>query len=326
MTIASEKLESPDHRFLPFVALAANLKLGGQNHSLQTSKLRFLSNKKCMFVGITASDLMERTSKSVARFGVVVTSVDPALSQWPSAFCVQDSDQHTISNLMNLMSSRIKLWAYKNRGEFPEDIVIYRDNVPPSQFDSVAQEELWLIRRGCDSVYPKYLRDQGLPRVTMVLVDQRSRMSFTPIADANAHGTKFPGAGTVVDRGVTDPRVWDFYLLSHCPNIGGNQPTHYHVACDEVFRRRYPGFDGQNTAAAVLQEVTHCLSYLAGEQTMAANVCAPVYYAWAALSRLSGYANPFWGQSGRSETVPNRDAKVLGFQTHRSLQNTMFYI
>lgn len=322
ITIPSEKLESPDQRFLPGIALTANLKLGGQNHSVQTSsRLRFLSNEKCMLVGIATSDLVQQNSKSAARFGVVVTSIDRAFSQWPFDFCLQNSDQQTISGLKDLISSRVKFWASQNSGEFPEDIVIYRDKIPPRHFDSVAREELWLIRRGCHSVYPRSSKYRGLPRVTMVLVDQRSQMSFTPIVDVDADGTGFSAAGTIVDRGVTDPRAWDFYLLSHCPDISKNQATHYFVVCDEVFQMR------QNRAARVLQEFTNNLSYLAGDRTTAVNVCAPAYYARVALSRLSGYSNQHWlSESGLSQAGLSTVATEPDYRTHQSLENTMFYI
>ena len=247
-------------------------------------------------------------------FAAIVTSVDSTLSQWPSEFCVQPPGQQAVAGLNELIASRVRYWSDRNGGELPRSIVIYRDNIPLHSYECVAQEEMSRIRQGCNAVYPNSLKSRGLPQVTMVLLDQQDHTYFNPTVDADPDGTGFPTAGMVVDRGVTDPRVWDFYLLSHCPLTGGNQPTRYLVAWDEVFRC---GATGGTTAASLLQELTYNLCYLVGERTMAMNVCAPAYYAWVVLSRVFSYPD-----NSRSLDIAGRHPVRI----HPSLQNTMFYI
>ena len=49
--------------------------------------------------------------------------------------------------------------------------------------------------------------------------------------------TKNPINGTVVDRGVTRPIYWDFYLQAQAPLQGSTRSAHYVVIHDEIFDR-----------------------------------------------------------------------------------------
>ncbi|KAJ3325053.1 hypothetical protein HDU93_002686, partial [Gonapodya sp. JEL0774] len=57
--------------------------------------------------------------------------------------------------------------------------------------------------------------------------------------------------GSVIDRDVTDPLFFDFFLTSHHGAIGTSKPSHYHVLRD----------DNQFTADEI-QDITFKLSFL----------------------------------------------------------------
>ncbi|KAJ5155641.1 RNA interference and gene silencing protein (Qde2) [Penicillium capsulatum] len=215
--ISSERLEKPTQYDFSFAILEANLKLGGRNHFIEKSKMRFLANGKSMVVGIASSKLTPNGVAAVPRVGCIVTSVDSTLSQWPFESSALNSDQLTIAALPGLVASRLGYWSKKNEGRLPEDIVVYRNINTSDTIESIAHEELCLIQRGCHSMYPSSLKSCGFPRIALILVDQQARLYFTPTVDIDPHGTDSPLAGTLVDRGVTYPRGWEFYLQSHYP-------------------------------------------------------------------------------------------------------------
>ncbi|CRK36293.1 hypothetical protein BN1708_019972, partial [Verticillium longisporum] len=82
--------------------------------------------------------------------------------------------------------------------------------------------------------------------------------------------------GTVVDRGVTQARYWDFFLTAHTALKGTARPARYTVLLDEIFTTNY-GMTEQ--AANQLEKFTHDLCYLFGRATKAVSICPPAYYA-----------------------------------------------
>lgn len=62
------------------------------------------------------------------------------------------------------------------------------------------------------AVYPPAMQKQGLPRMTVVVVGKRHHTRFYPTSAQNADRSANCTAGTVVDRGVTEARNWDFFL------------------------------------------------------------------------------------------------------------------
>ena len=87
-----------------------------------------------------------------------------------------------------------------------------------------------------------------------------------------------PQNGTVVDRGVTEARNWDFYLQAHAAIQGTARPAHYYTVIDEIFRDRKVQAPFQNAADA-LEDLTHNMCYLFGRATKAVSIPPPAYYA-----------------------------------------------
>ncbi|KAH8758030.1 ribonuclease H-like domain-containing protein [Diaporthe sp. PMI_573] len=93
--------------------------------------------------------------------------------------------------------------------------------------------------------------------------------------------------GTVVDRGVTEARSWDFFLQAHAALQGTARPCHYYIVHDEIFRQIYakaipPPF--QNIAD-IVEDLTHNICSLFGRATKAVSLCPPAYYADLACER-----------------------------------------
>ena len=111
--------------------------------------------------------------------------------------------------------------------------------------------------------------------------------------------------GTVVDRGITMPKGWDFFMAAHAAlqgtvstlprsqdstNITKTKPAHYVVLLDEI-----------KLGANELEKITHNLCYLQGRATKAVSVCPPAYYAHLICLRARCYLADYISRSAGKE-------------------------
>ncbi|KAJ4150157.1 hypothetical protein LMH87_010920 [Akanthomyces muscarius] len=302
------------------IGIKVNLKFGGVNHKL-SNNIDILKGGKTMFVGY---DVTHPTNMDIPKNGNgppslvgLVSSVDNELGQWPSVTWEQASKQEILGDVLEgHFASRIGLWQKNNKGKTLENIVIYRDGVSESQFSTVLKDELPLIRKACEKKLPK-----NPPNLTVIVSVKRHQTRFYP-ADGNKVRSGNVLNGTVVDRGVTQARYWDFYLTAHDALKGTARPAHYTVLLDEIFRPRY-----HQEAANALEKVTHELCYLFGRATKAVSICPPAYYADLVCERARAHRPEYAGPddaselSGSSFTGPARSREI-----HENLRDSMFYI
>ena len=58
-------------------------------------------------------------------------------------------------------------------------------------------------------------------------------LDVTIMMTYSREGCTVPISGTTVDRGITHPSEYDFYLNSHASIQGTSRPAHYHVLLDQ---------------------------------------------------------------------------------------------
>lgn len=282
-----------------------------------------------MLVGIDVTHpppgASEKKSASIAG---MVASVDKMLGQWPAIVRLQkEARQEMVSYLESMLKSRLALWRKHNNNALPENILVYRDGVSEGQYGKVLTDELPLLRKACDTTYPADLKKKGLPRISIVVVGKRHNTRFYPTSAENADSHSNPKCGTVVDRGVTETRNWDFYLQAHTALHGTARPAHYFIVLDEIFtdknHRRRAGFN----AADELEDLTHNLCYLYGRATKAVSICPPAYYADLVCDRARQHLAPFFSAADDARQAstgrPPADSDVT---PHPRLTDTMYYI
>ncbi|KAJ9129975.1 Protein argonaute 1D, partial [Pleurostoma richardsiae] len=318
------------------VALKFNLKLGGNNQLLDASRRSLIDEDKTMVVGIDVTHPSPGSAPSAPSIAGMVASVDRWLGQWPAVLRIQSkARKEMVSDLSDMLKSRLRLWKDPGRGKhanLPENILVYRDGVSEGQYQTVLDEEVPLLRQACQDMYPPADQKKGLPRLTVVVVGKRHHTRFYASREGDADRSSNPKPGTVVDRGVTESRNWDFFLQSHAAIQGTARPAHYFVLLDEIFRARYartvpPPF--QNVAD-VLEALTQSMCYTYGRATKAVSVCTPAYYADVVCERarcyLSGaFDTPSQSAAGSVSAEPAvvRSEDVL---IHARLRDSMFYI
>ena len=109
-----------------------------------------------------------------------------------------------------------------------------------------------------DFLWPKVRRDVSL----------RQQLRESGGASADGRAVDNPVPGTTIDREVTSPAAFDFYLCSHPGTKGTSTPTHYHVLQDDV-----------GLSADELQRFTFDLCHLYARCTRIVANPAPCLYA-----------------------------------------------
>jgi hypothetical protein len=282
-----------------------------------------------MVVGIDVTHPSPGSKDSAPSVAGIVASVDKFLGQWPCDFSIQESRKEMVSALEGMMISRLALWQKHNGNKLPQNILIYRDGVSEGQYQLLLDQELPLIRNACRQKYPADATKKGLPHVSIIVCGKRHHTRFYPTTEANADRSSNCEPGTVVDRGVTEVRNWDFFLQPHACLQGTARTAHYYVILDEIFRSRPVKAPHKNSADA-LEELTHNMCHLFGRATKAVSLCPPAYYADLLCTRLRCYlADQFDpNDSSATQSVASGATPTTTFDLAipPALKDSMFYI
>lgn len=234
------KLLKSNAAYFANVALKFNLKLGGVNHSLSADKLGFISLGKTMVVGIDVTHPSPGSIKGSPSIAGVVASTNGICGQWPASIRAQQGRQEVVEELKEMIQERFETWRKVNKGMLPQKIIVYRDGVSEGQYQTILDLEAVSIDKAISAVYPA---KGAKPLVTIVVVGKRHHTRFFPtkLEDVAVQpgGGKYntengnPKCGTVVDRGVTSEKIWDFFLQAHHSLKGTARPAHYVVVKDQ---------------------------------------------------------------------------------------------
>lgn len=355
--VLADKLKAANDQYFANVGLKFNLKLGGANQSLRPTDLGIINEGKTMVVGVDVTHPSPGSTSSAPSVAGMVASIDSTLGQWPAEIKVQTARQEMVADLDGMLKKCLQRWA--NTGPaggggtgkptttkpYPENIIVYRDGVSEGQYDTVLDQELPLLKKACAETYPANMTKANLPRIAIIVVGKRHHTRFYPAQDAQAdHGANTPN-GTVVDRGVTEARNWDFFLQAHTAIKGTARPAHYFTVWDEIFQRRKPvvqqGSSFQN-AADVLEDLTHRMCYLFGRATKAVSICPPAYYADLVCERARCYLSSVFDPSPEGSAASVSDhpgggsggaggggaggAGTISVAIHPNVKDSMFYI
>jgi hypothetical protein len=332
--VVGSKFAKEQPQYFANVALKVNLKLGGINQLVDTSRLGIINQDKTMVVGIDVTHPSPGSASKAPSVASMVASVDRYLGQWPADLRIQQSRQEMVAELDSMLKSRLHLWKKKGKHrEFPDNILIYRDGVSEGQYDQVLEAELPLLRKACKELYPAPSTAKQLPNITIIIVGKRHHTRFYPTRESDADRSSNPKNGTVVDRGITEAYNWDFFMQSHAALQGTARPAHYYIVRDEIFSKRKPEPPHQNAADAI-EDLTHSICYLFGRATKAVSICPPAYYADLACERARCYLSGLFDMSTPSATPAQsvtgeagiQDAKAEDVLIHLNLRDTMFYI
>jgi eukaryotic translation initiation factor 2C len=113
------------------------------------------------------------------------------------------------------------------------------------------------------------LEHEYQPGITFVVVQKRhhTRLFCMDKKEQSGGSANIP-PGTTVDRDITHPSEFDFFLCSHAGIQGTSRPSHYHILWDD-----------NCFTADELQALTYQLCYTYVRCTRSVSIPAPAYYA-----------------------------------------------
>lgn len=201
------------------VGLKVNLKFGGVNHKVRDDTGLV---ERTMFVGYDVThptNLPRGAGDNAPSLVGLVASIDSSLAQWPAVAWENKSRVEQVGGktddgqFIDHFKERLRIWRHHNK-RLPENIVIFRDGVSEGQFNMVLEKELPNIRQACRETYPN--GQDAQPRISFIVSVKRHQTRFYPTDRDHIHPrSKSPKEGTIVDRGVTNVRYWDFFLQAH---------------------------------------------------------------------------------------------------------------
>lgn len=214
------------------VALKWNLKRGGINQQLPPEKMGILGTTKTMLIGIDVTHPSPGSPEGAPSVAGVVASIDNRYAQWPASVSCQESRKEMVSGLENMIVERFRIYQRHNQNALPQNIIVYRDGVSEGQYQTVLREESPAIDAAIARIYPA----KGVkPKVSIIIVGKRHHTRFYPTKTEEADQRSGNCVnGTVVDRGVTSERFWDFFLQAHTGIQGTARPAHYIVVQDRI--------------------------------------------------------------------------------------------
>ncbi|KAE8415429.1 ribonuclease H-like domain-containing protein [Aspergillus pseudocaelatus] len=324
-------------QYMRNVAMKFNLKLGGTNHVVDNLRLSIINEDKTMIVGLDvthptgSSQVTPATAPSVA---AMVASIDKRLGQWPATIQLQSrGGKEEIDSLDGMLKRHLRLWKLLGgHASFPENIIVFRDGISEGQYTKCLTEELPLMRKACREGYPKEMQEKNLPKFTIIIVSKRHHTRFYPAEVQTADKNRNTPPCTIVDRCITDPHCFSFFLQPHSAIHGTARNAFYFVILDEVFTQRYKGKlpPKYKNVAEIVQDLTLNLSYLVGRATKGVRVCCPARYADLVCDRARCYLSRFYEPWPETSSVASDASTVLatnkGVLLHEKIRNTMFYI
>ncbi|KAJ5814820.1 hypothetical protein N7474_006597 [Penicillium riverlandense] len=287
--VLADKFALSNGQYLANNAMKVNLKLGGVNQTLDSSSQSpLIVSGKTMIVGLDVTHPSTTDPESFPSIATIVASTDGRLGQWPGEVRIQERRRENLQFLKNMMISRLEMWQKSNNGQLPKNIIVYRDGVSEGQYPMVLTEELPLVKHATQSMY----KPDELPNITIIVVGKRHNVRFYPTTEGDQDKTQNPINGTVVDRGVTRPRDWDFYLQAQAPLQGSARPAHYFVIHDEIFTNR--DVSKESRPADSLESLTHNICYVMGRCTRSISYSTPAFLADKFCDRARKYVRAYY--------------------------------
>ena len=139
----------------------------------------------------------------------------------------------TSHNIDTMMEPLFNHWAQNvGQGHLPSHVYYFRDGVSAAQYGNVMLYEVAALKALLHRIAES--NKEYKVNFTVIVAEKRHHIRFFPAANSAAgdkNGNPVPGVA--VDRDVTHPYEYDFYLNSHSAIQGTARPTHYQVIADE---------------------------------------------------------------------------------------------
>ncbi|GMR29884.1 hypothetical protein PMAYCL1PPCAC_00079, partial [Pristionchus mayeri] len=260
------------------LCLKLNAKLGGVNQTVEEKDEQpeeeydtMPSNQRTMFIGI---DVIHPSPNSPIRdcsLAAIVASMDKNAAKYAARIKVNSRCNENVQLFDQHFSFLLEKYHAAN-GFLPDRIVILRDGVSDSEMVKAASQELNSIKEA----WRRCANEKKCPPLTYIVAQKRHKTRFYKRAEQKEGNVTNPPMGTVVDKDVVTPHMFDFYMVSHHTLVGTSRPIHYTVVYDDC-----------KSGADDIQELVFRLCFLYARCSKPVSLPAPVYYAHLACERAA---------------------------------------
>jgi eukaryotic translation initiation factor 2C len=287
------------------VLMKINAKLGGcttQVKPAPTSGFKGNFAGPTMFIGVDVSH--PSPGSQAPSMAAVTVSFDRHAGRYAAA-CQTNGhrvEMLTDANVRSTLGPLIKKWQQVvGGGQLPAQIYYMRDGVSEGQFDALLRQEIASLKTVLDGISGK----PWTGKLTVIVAAKRHHVRAFPKPGDNVAGDQKgnPLPGCLIERDVTMPREFDFFLYSHIALQGTSRPVHYTVIRDDA--KHTP-----NLLQNMIYE--HCYQYM--RSTTLVSLHPAVYYAHLASNRATAHLNmpaaagPQGGPGFKQNQPPSSDA------------------
>ncbi|EPX71823.1 argonaute [Schizosaccharomyces octosporus yFS286] len=302
----SHHIQAAKPQYCANLGMKINAKLGGVNTVLQ-AKSNPLGNIPTLIIG--ADVYHPGVGASGVSIASLVGSINLEGSKYTAVSRAIPRHQEVIDSMKDLVGYLLRGFR-ASTGAIPQRIIYFRDGTSEGQFKFVIEQELGEIKAATHELSPKYN-----PKVTICTTQKRhhARFFIKNKQDGDKNGNPLPG--TLIERNVTHPFEYDFYLISHPTLQGVSAPVHYTVLHDEI---RMPPDQ--------FQALCYNLCYVYARSTTSVSLVPPVYYAHL-VSNLSKFNDPTYDDTASvvSEEHPEESIKPLA-EVSGKLKTKMWFM
>ena len=271
--VQAQHVRKAQGQYCSNVCMKVNSKLGGQTsriaHKGAPNTSAFFK-KPTMMIGVDVSH--GNTSVGNVSTAAMCVSMDKDAAVYDAAVQTNGYGVEILqpTNMHSMLGPLAKRWKDKN-GTAPQQVFYLRDGVSEGQYAHVMQFEIDEMRK----VFKEHLG--VVPKITVIIATKRHHVRFFP-EKGDKNGNCLPG--TLVEREVTHPFHYDFYLCSHVAIQGTARPVHYNVLHDECQLRPDD-----------LQRILYHQCYQYCRSTTPVSLHPAVYYAHLAGTRSRHHEN-----------------------------------
>ncbi|KAK7074842.1 Protein argonaute-3 [Halocaridina rubra] len=305
------------------ILFKVNAKMGGVNNTLQDIKystriLSSLGPVMIMGADVNHPPAVDKGDKVPTQpsIAAVVGSIDPHASKYFPVVRHQTPREEMILELEKMTKHLLTSVCKISNKPKPKRLILYRDGVSDSQISTILRFELQAIRDACTSLDKDYM-----PGITFIVVQKRHHTRFFPKNEKDGAGRqKNVPPGTVVDRYVTHPHDYDYYLCSQLGIKGTSRPAHYRVLWDD-----------NNFSQDEIQGFTYALCHMYAPSSASISIPAPAHYAHQAALRgkvhLLGYKNEIGLQGEENHMLSDEELhSAVAMDDNNAMCKNMYYI
>jgi eukaryotic translation initiation factor 2C len=283
--VQAQHVRKAQGQYCSNVCMKVNAKLGGQTSKIvNKGQGSAFFRTPTMMIGVDVSH--GNTGMGNVSTAAMCVSMDKDAAIYDAAVQTNGVGVEILqpANMHSMLGPLAVKWRKVNNMA-PSHVFYIRDGVSEGQFAHVMEFEVEEMRKVFNEAIGV------VPKITVIIATKRHHIRFFP-ERGDKNGNCLPG--TLVEKEVTHPFHYDFYLCSHVAIQGTARPVHYNVLHDEC-----------GLPPTELQRILYHQCYQYCRSTTPVSLHPAVYYAHLAGARARHHEN-----MASSEQVPE-ESKYL---------------